>query len=288
MPTLLDLAGVDPGKSGELAGRDLPGKDLSTLLQQPATASLHAVREAVLFTYSGLATNDSELIRIVSEARAAGRDPRTAVKASGYRPDMNKRGSLRTVFDGRHKLSRYFAPVERNRPRGLQELYRDNDLELFDLAQAVSDDILGVVDPLVLRHDEPAVRLACGVSSSIRLVRRHPLLARFLVRGGLPALTAGSLTTEVIPREVRAGIAAGRFTVQDERLAFDLILGAVMAALHSLLTVELPEDYPQALAQAVLQSLGMEVDDARQCAWVEFEEVQLPEGSLFTRTTAPG
>lgn len=166
--------------------------------------------------------------------------------------------------------------------------FRTNEELFIALAQAVSDEILGVVDPLVLRHDDPAVRLACGVSSSIRLVRRHPLLARFLVRGGLPALTAGSLTTEVIPREVRAGIAAGRFTVPDERLAFDLILGAVMAAFHSLLNIELPEDYPQALAQAVLQSLGVEAPDARQCAWVEFEEVKLPQGSLFARTTTPG
>lgn len=133
VPTLLSLAGAGTDKSAELAGRDLPGKDLSTLLQHPASADLHAVREAILYTYSGLATNDSELIRLVSEAKAAGRDPRTAIKASGYRPDMKKRGSLRSVFDGRYKLTRYFSPVERNRPGNLEALYRFNDVELFDL-----------------------------------------------------------------------------------------------------------------------------------------------------------
>lgn len=30
------------------------------------------------------------------------------MKASGYRPDMQKRGSLRSVFDGRYKLTRFF------------------------------------------------------------------------------------------------------------------------------------------------------------------------------------
>lgn len=134
VPTLLALAGVDAGQAAELAGRALPGKDVSGVLQQPASADLHAVRDAVLFTYSGLATNDSELIRRVAEAKAAGQDLRSAVKASGYRPDMTKRGSLRTVFDGRYKLTRYFAPVQRNRPRTLEELYRDNDVELFDLS----------------------------------------------------------------------------------------------------------------------------------------------------------
>ena len=46
---------------------------------------------------------------------------------------MKKRGSVRTVFDGRYKFSRYFAPVERNQPKNLDELYRWNDVELFDL-----------------------------------------------------------------------------------------------------------------------------------------------------------
>jgi AcrR family transcriptional regulator len=161
--------------------------------------------------------------------------------------------------------------------------------ELFTaLAQAVSDEILMVVDPMVLRHDDPAIRLACGIRLSVALVRRHPILARFLVRGGVPALTVGSLTTETIPREVRAGITAGRFSVPHERLGFDLVLGSVMAAFHTLLTMELPEDYPQDLAQAVLQSLGVEPAEAHRCARVELDEVDLPEDSLLTCKNTAG
>ena len=134
VPSILSMCGVDAGRRAEFAGRELPGKDFSPVLASPDTADVHAVRESVLFTYSGIATNDSELIRIISEARAAGRDPKTAVKEAGYRPDIRKRGSLRTVFDGRHKFTRYFAPTERNRPGNLDELYRWNDVELFDLS----------------------------------------------------------------------------------------------------------------------------------------------------------
>ena len=39
---------------------------------------------------------------------------------------------MRTVFDGRHKFSRYFAPVDRNQPKTIEELYQWNDVELFD------------------------------------------------------------------------------------------------------------------------------------------------------------
>jgi arylsulfatase len=133
VPTLLSMAGVPAGKVGELAGRELPGRDLSTALGSPARAGLHAVRDSVLFTYSGLATNDSEIVRIIAEAKASGRKPKDAMKEAGYRPDLKKRGSLRTVFDGRHKFTRYFSPVERNSPKDLDELYRWNDVELFDL-----------------------------------------------------------------------------------------------------------------------------------------------------------
>lgn len=133
VPTLLAIAGVQPGAVADLAGRDLPGRSMAPAIGSPSRAGLHAVRDRVLFTYSGIATNDSEVTRIISEAKASGRNPKEAMKAAGYRPDLKKRGSLRTVFDGRHKFTRYFSPVERNSPRDLDELYRWNDVELFDL-----------------------------------------------------------------------------------------------------------------------------------------------------------
>jgi arylsulfatase len=70
---------------------------------------------------------------VAGEAIAAGKSPREAMKASGFVPDLKKRGSVRTIFDGRHKFSRYFAPVDRNKPGNLDELYKANDVELFDL-----------------------------------------------------------------------------------------------------------------------------------------------------------
>lgn len=132
-PTLLAMAGVSPTASAEFAGRELPGKDMSTLFNRPGASDLHAVRNSVLFTYSGLATNDSNLTRIISEGKAKGQDPKSAIRAAGYKPNMNKRGSLRSVFDGRYKLTRYFAPIDRNSPKNLDELYQWNDVELFDL-----------------------------------------------------------------------------------------------------------------------------------------------------------
>jgi len=133
VPTLLSMAGVPSGRVGEVAGRELPGKDISKVLSNPGVAGVHALRDSVLFTYSGLVTNDHEIFRLNTEAKIAGKKPIIELIKAGYSPDMKKRGSVRTVFDGRYKFSRYFAPIYRNQPKTIEELYNWNDVELFDL-----------------------------------------------------------------------------------------------------------------------------------------------------------
>ena len=132
-PTLLSLAGVDRTRSSELAGRDLPGKDLSPAIGKPAASGVHAVREQVLFTFSGVAQTDSELMRVIAEGTVAGKDQKTAIQEAGFKPDLRKRGSVRATFDGRHKFARYFSPVQRHRPTTVEQLYQMNDVELYDL-----------------------------------------------------------------------------------------------------------------------------------------------------------
>lgn len=134
VPSILSLVGATPEQAADAAGRELPGQDFSSALSDPAAAKVDTVRDSVLFTYSGLASNDSEIFRINAEARALGRKPIMQLVREGYLPDMKKRGSLRTVFDGRHKFSRYFAPTEHNSPKTIEDLFAYNDVELFDLA----------------------------------------------------------------------------------------------------------------------------------------------------------
>ena len=133
VPSLLSMAGISSTNASEFAGRDLPGCDFSEALSDPASAELHSRRDAILYTYSGIATNDAETIRAVVELKAAGKDPQAELFASGWQPDFTKRGSLRTVFDGRYKFTRYFAPIQRHVPADIDELYEHNDVELYDL-----------------------------------------------------------------------------------------------------------------------------------------------------------
>jgi arylsulfatase len=132
-PTLLSMAGVTPDRAAEIAGRALPGKDLSPLLSNPASRPVDAARPAALFTYSGLASNDASVFDFAARAIMAGKDPKEEAKKQGFRPDLKKRGTVRSAFDGRWRFTRYCAPVDRNSPATLDELFKWNDVELYDL-----------------------------------------------------------------------------------------------------------------------------------------------------------
>lgn len=133
VPTLLSMAGIKPDRAGELAGRALPGKDLSPLLNNPGSRAVDAARPATLFTYSGLASNDSAVFDFAAKAVMAGKDPKEEAKRVGFRPDLKKRGHVRSAYDGRYRFTRYFSPLDHNSPANLDELFRWNDVELFDL-----------------------------------------------------------------------------------------------------------------------------------------------------------
>jgi arylsulfatase A-like enzyme len=133
-PTLLSLAGAKPDQAASLAGRSLPGKDLAPLLSNPGSQAIDAARPATLFTYSGLASNDGGVFDFAAKAVMAGKDPKAEAKRVGYKPDLKKRGHVRSAFDGRYRFTRYFSPLDHNSPATLDELFKWNDVELYDLA----------------------------------------------------------------------------------------------------------------------------------------------------------
>jgi len=130
-PTLVSLTGVAAEQRASIT-RGLAGKDLSGLLADPQAADVHALRDGVLFNYNMFAYLDGEfLLKAVAFIQQGG-DPKK-LKEAGLVPDMTKRGAVRSVFDGRYVFSRYFSPRQHNRPETLEDLYRLNDVELFDL-----------------------------------------------------------------------------------------------------------------------------------------------------------
>jgi arylsulfatase A-like enzyme len=125
--TLMSVAG---GKS--IKQKNVPGADITTLLRKPDDAVLGAIRPGALFNYNMLGFVDDDFLMKISRFIREGGKP-SDLPAQGWRPDLKNRGAIRSVFDGRYKLSRYFSPSEHNQPRSLEELFANNDVEVFDL-----------------------------------------------------------------------------------------------------------------------------------------------------------
>lgn len=129
-PTLISFTGVAAEKRADIT-KGLPGKDFSGLLAAPDKAGLNDVRDGVLFNYNMFAYVDGDfLYKAVAHIKKGG-NPKQ-LKEAGIVPDMKKRGAMRMVYDGRYVFARYFSPKQHNRPTTLEDIYRNNDVELFD------------------------------------------------------------------------------------------------------------------------------------------------------------
>ena len=108
--------------------RVLPGRDFSALLTDAEKAGVQTVRPGVLFNYVGVSTVDGDY-RAKLMSSLALRQPQPPVTQA----NLDKRGFLAFVFDGRYKFTRYYAPAAFNTPQTLEGILRNNDLQLFDL-----------------------------------------------------------------------------------------------------------------------------------------------------------
>lgn len=134
-PTLLALTGK-PFEAVASAGTGLIGRDLSKLLRAPQRAATDAARPAALYNYNMFSYLDAKwfapLIRAVVSDEPMVEKIEKIVR---LQPDFNKRGAIRSVFDGRYRFSRYFSPVHFNRPTTYEALVANNDLEIYDLQE---------------------------------------------------------------------------------------------------------------------------------------------------------
>ena len=133
LPTLVGLTGASKELADEIT-KDLPGRDFSTILANPSSAPLNAVRPGILFNYVGLSTIDANFYRNLFEHWDMNAGfAMNSEELAKHKPDLTKRGFVSMTFDGRYKFARYYAPSSFNTPWKLKDIQDWNDLELFDL-----------------------------------------------------------------------------------------------------------------------------------------------------------
>ncbi len=135
-PTLLALTGLSADQV-KAASAGLAGRDFTPLLKAPAKAAPEALRPGALFCYDMLLFQDAKWITRMEEIT---RSPNVTVAQKRawleqYEPDFAQRCAIRSLFDGRYRFSRYFAPLTFNTPATYEDLLALNDLELYDLRE---------------------------------------------------------------------------------------------------------------------------------------------------------
>jgi arylsulfatase len=143
LPTIVACAGGDDD-----AIADVPGHDISAAFTPGRPVGLNDVRDGALYNFNMFAFLDADMIRSAAEAKAAGTKPDKPPQ-----PDFSKRGAIRSVHDGRHRYTRYFAPDQHNTPETLDDITAHNDIELFDLVADPLEAINLATDPSAATDD---------------------------------------------------------------------------------------------------------------------------------------
>ncbi|WP_303871762.1 sulfatase-like hydrolase/transferase [Acetobacterium wieringae] len=117
-PTFIDMTNLPDTKKDELSA-GLPGNSMMDLLD----SSQAKIRTGALFAYEMISMIDSNMMQTTN--------PTTGV--TSYTIDYSKRGFVRGITTEKYKFARYFSPLNFNLPTTMEELYANNDVQLFDL-----------------------------------------------------------------------------------------------------------------------------------------------------------
>ncbi len=141
--------------------------------------------------------------------------------------------------------------------------------ELFEVAvREVLEEYGASLDLACTDLTDAAEVYAVGVRMTARLALTQPAVAQVLLQVGLSYPSEDQGLAPRALRDIRRGIADGRFTVEDARLGLIATAGCILAFLQAALDQrdELNESDADSLAEMLLRMLGMTARSAHTVA----------------------
>ena len=157
---------------------------------------------------------------------------------------------------------------------------------LLALATAMSDEVLRIVDPLVLRHEDPIKRFTVGTRLYMRMALHYPLWGSFITQVGTRFATRGQLIDVYLTRDLELAYKSNRVSVDSVRVARDLVLGAIFYGIETMLTEPTRGNHAEQLVRSVLIGLGLDQAEAETIAFMPLEIPGAVEGPIFSRLKA--
>ncbi|QUN32607.1 TetR/AcrR family transcriptional regulator (plasmid) [Cupriavidus sp. KK10] len=135
--------------------------------------------------------------------------------------------------------------------------FPSSDSIMRELIGKVAVQWVRVADPIVRGHDDPAEHIARGIRLASMLAVHQPGVAGILGRFGWAGHQAPSML-EFVRRDIEEGVRRNRFTRMPITLAFNIVTGAAMSAMHRMLETECRDDFSELAAAVALRALGVE------------------------------
>ena len=171
-------------------------------------------------------------------------------------------------FIAEGKLNAPILEITQAADVGMGSFYNhfDSREQLFEAAVTEVLDIHGaLLDVCTADLDDPAEIFAASFRLTGRMFRNRPQESRVLLANGLVLLQSDRGLAPRALRDIRAGVAAGRFRVDDPELAL-AVAGGALLGLGNLLRAQPGRDDARAadaVTEDVLRLLGMTAEDAR-------------------------
>jgi AcrR family transcriptional regulator len=153
---------------------------------------------------------------------------------------------------------------------------------LLALATAMSDEVLQIVDPLVLQHDDPIERFAVGTRLYMQMALRYPLWGSFISRAGTRIAARGQLIDIYLTRDLELAQKANRVHIDSIRVARDLVLGSIFYGIETMLTEDTHGHHPEHMLRCVLIGLGLPPGEAEAIAFMPLEIPGAVDGPIFS------
>jgi AcrR family transcriptional regulator len=154
---------------------------------------------------------------------------------------------------------------------------------LLALAGTMSDEVLQVVDPIVLRFDNPVERFCVGTRLYMQMAVRYPLWGGFLRRVGTQLATRGQLIETYLTRDLTLAHRKKMLSVRDVTVAHDIVLGAIFYGIDSLLSKPKLRQHPEHILLHVLIGFGMAPAEAQRIAFMPLPLAGPVEGPIFAK-----
>lgn len=144
---------------------------------------------------------------------------------------------------------------------------------LAAVTEELNEEVLGMVDPQVLRYDDPAVRFCVGTRLYVHFALRYPVWGAFLTRIGPAHAVRGRRMDRYLVRDLELGLSSGRFRAGSALVVRDMILGSLFFGIETLLTEGGGQQHIEDMLYTILHGIGLPADEARGIAYMPLPEL---------------